>query len=252
MAGRLASWRSNLKRADALRAPRQSAGRRPARGFTLVELMVAIFVMALLALLSWRGLDGMVRAQAYTQARSDQVQTLQSALGQWAADLEANEQAMPQNKALDWDGRGLRIVRRSSTSPGAGWLVVAWSRRDGAGGGQWLRWQSPEVWRQGELLQAWEQAAQWSENATPEQRRREVAILPLAGWQLYYFLGGTWANPLSSVGTPVPAGIANLVPQKAAALPDGVRLVLDLPPGHPLAGRLVRDWVRPTVGGGKS
>jgi general secretion pathway protein J len=30
-------------------------------------------------------------------------------------------------------------------------------------------------------------------------------------------------------------------------LPDGVRLVLQLPPGATLAGRLQRDWVRPTL-----
>ena len=29
------------------------------RGFTLIELLVAITIMALLAVLSWRGLDGM-------------------------------------------------------------------------------------------------------------------------------------------------------------------------------------------------
>ncbi len=248
-----------MKRRTALNAPRRPTRCRPTRGFTLVELMVAIFVMALLALLSWRGLDGMVRAQAYTQARSDQVLTLQAALGQWAADLEANEQATPQNKALDWDGRGLRIVRRSGTLPSAGWLVVAWSRREAAGGGQWLRWQSPEVWRQGDLQQAWEQAAQWIENATPEQRQREVALLPLAGWQLYYFIGGAWSNPLSSTGTvlrsPLPNGqppIPGFTAPVKFTPPDGVRLVLDLPPGHPLAGRLIRDWVRPTVGGGKT
>ena len=30
-------------------------------------------------------------------------------------------------------------------------------------------------------------------------------------------------------------------------LPDGVRLVLSLPPGPALAGLLTRDWVRPTA-----
>jgi general secretion pathway protein J len=35
-------------------------------------------------------------------------------------------------------------------------------------------------------------------------------------------------------------------------IPDGVRLVLQLPAGRTLSGRLTRDWVRPTVGGGKS
>lgn len=41
-----------------------------AQGFTLVELMVAIAVMALLALVSWRGLDSMVRSQETIRARN--------------------------------------------------------------------------------------------------------------------------------------------------------------------------------------
>ena len=47
------------------------------RGFTLVELLVALFALALLAVLGWRGLDGMVRAQSQLQARADQVLALQ-------------------------------------------------------------------------------------------------------------------------------------------------------------------------------
>src|SRR6218665_1808166 len=35
----------------------------PQPGFTLIELLLAIGVIALRAVLSWRGLDGMVRAQ---------------------------------------------------------------------------------------------------------------------------------------------------------------------------------------------
>ena len=41
-----------------------------ARGFTLVELLVAIAVMALLAIASWRGLDGMARSQQLTRERT--------------------------------------------------------------------------------------------------------------------------------------------------------------------------------------
>jgi general secretion pathway protein J len=44
------------------------------------------------------------------------------------------------------------------------------------------------------------------------------------------------------------AAIAAMAP----TIPEGVRLVLVLPPGGALAGELNRDWVRPTVGGGKS
>ena len=41
------------------------------RGFTLIELLVAISVMALIAILSWRGIDGMVRTQEATRQRAD-------------------------------------------------------------------------------------------------------------------------------------------------------------------------------------
>ena len=97
------------------------------RGFTLIELLVALAAMALMAGLSWRGLDGMVRAQSQIQQRADAVLTLQAGLTQWAADLDALLQ-LPQIQTLDWDGRGLRIIRRSTVKPGDGVLVVVRTR----------------------------------------------------------------------------------------------------------------------------
>ncbi len=44
--------------------------------------MVALSIMALLALLSWRGLDAMVRAQQVTQERGERLTLLQTALAQ--------------------------------------------------------------------------------------------------------------------------------------------------------------------------
>ena len=37
-----------------------------------------------------------------------------------------------------------------------------------------------------------------------------------------------------------------------AVIPDGVRVVLTLPPGQAVSGRLTVDWIRPTWGGGKT
>ena len=55
------------------------------RGFTLIELLVAITVMALIAILSWRGIDGMVRTQEATRQRADDMLVLQGRLvaGEW-------------------------------------------------------------------------------------------------------------------------------------------------------------------------
>ena len=217
-----------------------------ARGFTLVELLVALSMMALLALMSWRGLDGMVRTRVQTETRADEVLALQVGLSQWAADLDAIVQT-PQLNALDWNGSVLRLTRRSSASATDGVLVVAWTRRLVGGQGQWLRWQSPALTGRGALADAWQQASVWAQNAGDEQKRFEVAVVPLDEWQIFYFRSDAWTNPLSSDatgGTTVTTGNSNI--------PDGVRLVLQLPAGQALAGRLTRDWVRPTVSGGKT
>lgn len=216
---------------------------RPApRGFTLVELLAALAVMALLALLSWRGIDSMARAQEMTRQRADELLVLQAALGQWGADLDA---LLPVagTTPLDWDGQVLRLTRRSSAVPDEGALVVAWTRRGGATG-QWLRWQSAPVRTRGQWQEAWQLAGQWARSPGEAERRGETALLPLADWQIFYHRGGAWSHPQSSVGT-LPAGTQ-------AALPEGIRLQLTLAPGQALAGQLTRDWVSPLQGGGRS
>jgi general secretion pathway protein J len=234
-------------------------------GFTLIELLIALSVMALMAVLSWRGLDGMARAQTQTQQRANEVLSLQTALAQWGADLDAMVQG-PGLNAVDWDGRGLRITRQVSSAQADGLVVVAWARRDigGTGGtGQWLRWQSLPLRDSRALQAAWEQAALWAQNPGDEAKKREVFIAPLAQWQIYFYRGDAWSNPLSSDGrlatqansplTPalIPS-FATAPPGTVPSTPDGIRLVLTLPPGHALHGPLTRDWVRPTLGGGKS
>ena len=227
---------------------------RRARGSTLVELLVALFAMALLAMLSWRGLDGMVRAQAMTSARADEVLTLQVGLAQWSADLDAILQ-LPGTPALDWNGRVLRVTRRDTSAPANGVLVAAWTLR----AGQWLRWQSPPVTTRGQLDQAWLKADQWSQTPGAEERRLEVAIGPLQEWQIFYYRSDAWTNPQSSDAVSTPVAPTGLTPEAAAEFarqntifPDGVRLVLTLPQGQALAGQITRDWARPTIGGNKS
>ena len=214
------------------------------RGFTLIELLVALSVMAVLALLSWRSIDGMAKVQAQVSARSDDSLALQASLAQFKFDLDAITQT-PGVNSLDWDGRVMRMTRLASV-PGEGLQVVAWTRRFDAAG-QWLRWQSPASRNFGDWRQSWDQAALWAQNASAESRKRETFLMPLTDWQIFYFRNNAWSNPLSSDGDT--GGPAVPSPAAQVAVPDGIRMVLSLPPGGGLAGKLTLDWVRPTLGG---
>ena len=234
--------------------------RRPLRccaGFTLVELLVALAVMAMLGLMAWRGVDAMSRAQAATRLISADVQTLQSGLIQWGVDLDAMAPSAPIT-ALDFDGQVLRITRQyrfddlpaaaantDGALSGGGLRVIAWGTRIVDGQRQWLRWQSPLLQTRAAWMLAWQQAQWWGQNPTPELRRGEVAVTPVDRWQVFYFRNNSWTSPLSSASEGGPAGVQQ-------PLPDGVRLVLALSAGHSVSGTLVRDWVRPTLGPGGS
>ncbi len=224
------------------------------RGFTLIELLVAIVVMSMLALLSWRSIDGMSRTQAITQERADHLLRIQAALGQWVADLDAAVDT-GEVDPLAFNGQVLRITRRDSGETGLdsrGVRVVAWARQGGATGGQWMRWQSGPLLRRDELARAWQRAADWGRGATPSQQaggvqgaESAIALIGIDQWQLFYHRGEPWGNPLSSVGS------AGAGPAGIGSLPNGVRLELVLSAGQSLSGGIVRDWVRPTLEAGR-
>jgi general secretion pathway protein J len=231
------------------------AAHRAARGFTLIELLVAISVMALLSLVSWRGLESMSRATTQNQQRADAVLTLQATLAQWGADLDAVT-TLAQTRPIDWDGRVLRLTRRGSDAAAPSVLVVAWTLKPGPDGVRWRRWQSTPFATRGEWQQAWNLAASWAQDGAGAagttngpNGASDVALVPANSWQLYYFRENSWvpASQLPSV-TPNPANPSSPV----VAMPDGVRLVITLPPGDGLSGTLTRDWVRPTVGAPRS
>ncbi len=208
-------------------------------------------MLALLAVMSWRGIDGMVRAQELTRTRADELLVLQTVLAQWSADLDAL-QGIEHTEPIAWDGQVLRLTRRSTRAPEQGALVVAWARRSDGAQAQWLRWQSQPVHTRAQWQAAWQQAALWARTPGEAERRSETVLLPLADWQLFFSRGGAWANALSSGAAPgLPRSIGGLS-EAAARIPEGVRVQLTLPAGSPLAGTLIRDWVNPLVGGGKS
>jgi general secretion pathway protein J len=170
-------------------------------GFTLIEVLVASTILALMALISWRGLDGMSKAQVALQTRSDANQTWQVGLAQWRTDLD-NMVTLQNTPALDWDGRVLRITRQHSQDPQAGMQVVAWAPW------QWAvdtRWQSAPLTQRDAWAQAWTQAQVWGESAgnPMPNNANEVLVHAIRSWQFTTTATVRGATPFQARPTPL-------------------------------------------------
>lgn len=217
------------------------------RGFTLIEVLVSLSLLALLSLMSWRGLDAMLQVAQVTRTHSVGLAGLQVGLAQWAVDLERLVET-PEVAALDWDGRVLRLVRSSPVGSAEALLVVVWTQRLVDGTQHWVRWQSAPVSLRNDLLNAWQQAAFWA-RTVGDMDGADVAVMPLASWQLAYHAKGEWvaSNTLVGSGGGRRALQANAVVANRSDTPEGLRLLLELPSAGPFQGRLISDWFNPAL-----
>jgi general secretion pathway protein J len=181
------------------------------RGFTLVEVLVALFIMAVLSTIAWQGIDGIVRARDLSQAQTERILRLNTVIAQWDLDLQSvhDNTAVP---ALSFDGATLRLVR---TAP-RGVRVVAWSLQ----GDVWRRWVGPVVTRVAELQESWLRSQQLLGNE-PGQLQLLDGVSEV---QVYFFRGNGWSNAQSSADV-APAAASASAPQRDL-LPSGVRLLL--------------------------
>lgn len=203
-----------------------SIRRQRARGFTLVEVLVALFIMSTLAVMAWQGVDGMLRARDISQQRMETTLRVNTALAQWQQDL-AMLQSTPSVPGLRFDGAALQLTRRTPD----GVQVVVWSLRNG----RWLRWAGTSVTTQRALQDSWLR----SQQLQGAEASQLTVLEGIESWQVYFFRGNAWSNAQSSAdaaeaGASAPTG-ANAVP------PNGVRIVLAFAPGSGLAGTLTRD-----------
>lgn len=212
-------------------------------GFTLVEVLVALGIMATLAVMGWQGIDGIVRTRDASQARLDHTLRLGTVLAQWEQDLASLQEAdaVP---ALSYDGKTLRLTRRTDD----GMQLVAWSltpaigaAQTDASNNQWMRWAGPSVIGSAALQDSWLRS-QLLQSNDPGLLRTLGGVSQL---QLYCYRGNAWSNCQSSgnvVAAAPPASGASGVPATVrTVLPSGVRLVLTFAGGNGHDGTLTRD-----------
>ena len=228
------------------------------RGFTLVEVLIALALMAVMGGLSWQGIDSLLRSRSAVQAEHARSTALGTVLAQWRADLNAaiTLPGMGKDSGIDWDGRVLRITRRSTEVNADGsdsgvWVVAwRWQTEGSQASGPWRRWQSESLRDSASVQKAWAQAAVWGQNSS-DSASRQTDLLPLQGWQIYFYRDNAWGNALSSAGTSTNTVTGAGAGAGSPNLPDAVRAVIQLAPDSG-RGSITIDWVRPNWSVGRS
>jgi len=205
---------------------------RRASGFTLVEVLVAMVVMAIMSLMAWQGVDGIVRARESNQVRLERTLRLETVIAQWEQDLASLQETGGVVQTLTCDGQNVRMIRRTD----GGLQVVVWSLRPGDNGSNWQRWAGPPVTTTHGLQDSWLRTQQFQGNEAGQLR----ALVGLEDWHVYFFQGNAWAN-CQSTGDVLPTAASAPTGAQRTALPAGVRVVLAFAPGSGLAGNLTRD-----------
>jgi general secretion pathway protein J len=237
------------------RASAPSCCRRPTavqRGFTLIEVLVSLLILAVLAATAWKGMDGISTARQVADGNLKQTLRMQAVLTQMEADVAQAMDTLVVD-GLQFDGAHLRLTRRSST----GVQVVVWYLQSG----RLMRWASPSTTQVGALQKYWMSSYQL-------QGREPGTLTALKGvsqLQVYCFRSGAMTNCQStgnlastvkqsgtqtatttqttgqtSSQSATAAAMAAALAQHQA-LPDALRCQLTLGEGSGYAGTLTRD-----------
>ncbi|MEG2999964.1 MAG: prepilin-type N-terminal cleavage/methylation domain-containing protein [Comamonas sp.] len=213
-------------------------------GFTLVEVMVAVAILAVIGSMSWLGVDALLRSQARNSAQSERTGEVQIALGQWSADVDQAVQ-LHGAEPMGWDGKVFRLTRRSSSAQ-QGVVVVAWAVRSDGQVERLMRWQSRLATTGAQWRAAWEEAAQWARGGALGS---PAMLLVSSGMDIMeWSSSGAWVNGQSTRGNVSnPRKTGGSVNAANGNQPAGVRLIVHMPQGV-----LRKDWVNPSFSVGRS
>lgn len=134
---------------------------RPAQGFTLIEVMIAITLMALLSVICWRALDSVGNADQHLRAADAETAAALRVLQQFQRDIDQRADEALMNGAVRSADQPQRLLPPSLVSERHpdGSFALEITRSVGSDGGHWqrVRW-----WRQGQTV--------WRASGAPSAR----------------------------------------------------------------------------------
>ena len=187
-------------------------------GLTLVELLVAISVLGVVAVLGWRGLDSIVRARIALTTDLEQTRGMQLAFAQMQSDCVhlANSTILPDRVPLVIGQGRMSLVRTVFADDQPTRLQVITYRITN---GVLTRHESIATRNLKELDILWLTAANDNDPAQTVELKSEVNAITLRVWD-----GSDWRTA-DLDAPPVPAPVSPIVNQ---ALPTGLEVALQL------------------------
>jgi general secretion pathway protein J len=194
-------------------------------GFTLIELLVAISILAIVAVLGWRGLDGIVRAREVLTQQMEQSRGMQLAFAQMQSDAEhlASARTVRQRQNLLVEAGRLTLVRTVLTeNEPARVAVVAYRIHNGV----LVRSESNATRDLIALDALWQAALSGADPAVGVALQAGVAGMALRTWQSGEWRSATAAlTPANAAAAAAAAGVPEVV---SAQVPTGLEVALQL------------------------
>jgi prepilin-type N-terminal cleavage/methylation domain-containing protein len=104
---------------------------RTQRGFTLIELLIALGVMAVFALMAYRGLDSVMRLHQGAYEHEKQAQAIDRVITQLEADVRQASSVQIAAPAQEGAAPSLKLTRRVDTESGSELAQVSWRFEQG-------------------------------------------------------------------------------------------------------------------------
>lgn len=164
---------------------------RRASGFTLVELLVAISILGMVAVLGWRGLDGIVRARANLTEQMEVTRGMQLAFAQMQSDSEhmADPLLVGNRQTLDSSDGRLTLVRTVLLENTASRVqVISYRLIDGV----LLRRESAATRDLTQLDVLWKAAISDTDTTPPVALQSGIAAMQMLIWQ-----NGVWRQSVA-------------------------------------------------------
>ncbi|PWF54814.1 PulJ/GspJ family protein [Massilia glaciei] len=187
-------------------------------GFTLIELLVAISILAIVAVLGWRGLGTIVQARGALTGQMEATRGMQLAFAQMESDLEhlADDKLVNGRPFLLAGDDRLTLVRKTHIENQPTRLqVVAYRLRDGV----LARSESNPTGDLIELDALWQAAASGIGGGATVPLQANLGAMSLENWEPD---GWRPSNPNAS-------GAVLRPPMTGAIVPTGLRVSLQVP-----------------------